>query len=89
MAIMHQGAIVYKGAPVDALEELRGKVWQKSIEREDLPTYKAQLQVISEKMVGGKPQIHVLSDTDPGEGFEQVAPNLEDVFFTRTHAYVS
>jgi ABC-2 type transport system ATP-binding protein len=89
MAIMHQGAIVYKGAPVDALEGLRGKVWQKSIQREDLPTYKAQLQVISEKMVGGRPQIHVLSDTDPGEGFEQVAPNLEDVFFTRTHAYVS
>ncbi len=34
-------------------------------------------------MVAGKPQIHILSNDDPGDGFAAVAPNLEDVFFTK------
>lgn len=34
-------------------------------------------------MVGGKPLIHVFSEGDPGNGFEPIAPNLEDVFFSR------
>jgi hypothetical protein len=34
-------------------------------------------------MVGGKPLIHVFSESNPGDGFEQVQPNLEDVFFSK------
>ena len=34
-------------------------------------------------MVGGKPMIHISSEVDPMNGFEQVRPNLEDVFFSR------
>jgi hypothetical protein len=34
-------------------------------------------------MVGGKPLIHVYSEASPGNGFEQVKPNLEDVFFSQ------
>jgi len=33
--------------------------------------------------VGGKPFIHVFSETDPQNGFEAVKPNLEDVFFSK------
>jgi len=34
-------------------------------------------------MVAGNPLIHVLSESNPGDGFVQVEPNLEDVFFTK------
>ena len=34
-------------------------------------------------MVAGKPLIHVLNDSNPGAGFESIAPNLEDVFFSK------
>lgn len=88
MAIMNLGEIVYKGSPANALTELSGKVWMKTIDREELDTYKAQHQVISDKMVAGNPQIHVLSDTHPGEGFVQVEPNLEDAFFTKINESV-
>jgi hypothetical protein len=27
--------------------------------------------------------IHIYSETPPGDGFERVAPNLEDVYFSR------
>jgi hypothetical protein len=42
-------------------------------------------QVISNKMVAGKPQLHVLSDSNPGDGFVSVDPDLEDVFFSKIH----
>jgi len=86
MAIMNFGKIVYKGTPADALSELNGKVWRKTIERSEKEQYKKMYNVISDKMVAGRPQIHVLSDNNPGNGFVNVDPNLEDVFFTRIHS---
>jgi ABC-type multidrug transport system ATPase subunit len=84
-AIMNLGRIVYKGSPSAALDELKGQVWMKLVEREELDHLKTIHEVISDKMVAGKPQIHVLSDTNPGDGFISVEPNLEDVFFVKTN----
>lgn len=83
MAIMNLGQIVYQGAPQNAIDELNGKVFQKLVERERLDEYANSFSIISNKMVGGKPLIHVLSDSNPGNGFEPVRPNLEDVFFSK------
>lgn len=83
MAIMNLGNIVFKGAPQSAIDELKGKVFQKIISRGELDEYGANYPIISNKMVGGQPLIHVFSENNPGNGFEQVAPNLEDVFFSK------
>ena len=39
--------------------------------------------VLSSRLVGGRPVIHVHSASDPGDGFAPVAPDLEDVYFQR------
>ncbi len=83
MAIMNLGEIVFKGAPQTAIEDLSGKVYQKIVKREELDNYAKEYSIISNKMVGGKPLIHVFSESNPGDGFEQVQPNLEDVFFSK------
>jgi ABC-type multidrug transport system ATPase subunit len=83
-AVMNLGQIVYHGSPEDAIAELNGKVWQKQVSREDLESYQQKYQVISDKMVAGKPQIHIFQTENPNEGFSSVKPNLEDVFFTKT-----
>jgi len=83
MAIMNGGKLVFHGAPQNAIDELDGKVYQKVVEREELDAYAANYAIISNKMVGGKPFIHVYSETDPQNGFEPVRPNLEDVFFSK------
>lgn len=83
MAIMNLGQLVYQGTPSNVLQELKGKVWQKSIARNQVEEYQKNYKVISDKMVAGNPLIHVLSESNPGDGFEQVEPNLEDVFFTK------
>ena len=83
MAIMDAGQIVYQGTPQNAIDELEGKVYQRIVAREDLEIFAKMYAIISNKMVGGKPFIHVFSETNPGNGFELVKPNLEDVFFSR------
>ena len=83
MAIMNLGQIVYHGAPQDAINELDGKVFQKIVSRENLNDYAKEYSIISNKMVGGRPLIHISSDTNPLNGFEMVKPDLEDVFFSK------
>ena len=85
MAIMNNGSLVYKGSPITVIEELNGKVWRKQIDRTELKAHMDNYQVISHKMVAGKPQLHVLSDSNPGDGFVGVDPDLEDVFFSKIH----
>lgn len=83
MAIMNRGRIVYKGSPSDAVENIRGMVYEKTINREELEGHQDQYEIISEKLVAGKPIIHIWSESNPGEGFKPVEPSLEDVFFSR------
>ncbi len=85
MAIMDEGRIVYHGSPQNAINELNNKVYEKMISREELEEYNKTYSVISNKMVGGKPLIHILSDENPLNGFQLVSPDLEDVFFTKTN----
>jgi ABC-2 type transport system ATP-binding protein len=83
MAIMNTGQIVYQGTPQNAIDALEGKVFRRIVAREELETYANNYAIISNKMVGGQPLIHVFSETNPENGFELVKPNLEDVFFSR------
>jgi len=85
MAIMDQGQIVYYGSPKNAIGQLEGQVYQKMVSREDLAGYANTYSVISNKMVGGQPLIHILSSSHPENGFEPVHPDLEDVFFSKTN----
>jgi ABC-type multidrug transport system ATPase subunit len=83
MAIMNFGEIVYHGSPSNAIEELNSKVYQKMVDRSELEQYASDYKIISNKMVGGQPLIHIYSDEHPQNGFKQVTPNLEDVFFSK------
>jgi ABC-type multidrug transport system ATPase subunit len=83
MAIINRGEVVLQGEPRRILDEVRGFIWRKTIERNQLASYKSNMQVISSKLAAGSTVIHVYSVEDPGDGFEQVSPDLEDVYFHR------
>ncbi len=82
MAIISKGNIVRQGAPNALTAELNGKVWRAFIAKGELDQAKSQFNVILSRLVGGRTLIHVVSDTNPGSGFEPVVPDLEDVYFT-------
>jgi ABC-2 type transport system ATP-binding protein len=83
MAIMDRGKVLFSGNTDDALYAIKGKVWEISIAKNELSEYQKNYKVISNKLVGGKPLIHVFSDTIPNEHFVSAEENLEDVFFAR------
>ncbi len=83
MAIINQGKVCLKGQPLEILESLKGKVYKKTIEKEELKIYKKNYKVISEKLFLGKPTIHILSDKNPGDGFSLTNAELEDVYFSK------
>ena len=83
MAIIHNGQVLYEGKPDAAIQGLQGRIWQRSIEKSELPDYEQKFRVVSNKLVGGRPSLHVYGEALPGDGFIPSAPDLEDVFFTK------
>ena len=82
-----EGRVVYSGVPFDAVKELEGRIWERSVEKDELAQFREAHHVLSTKLVAGRPLIRVLDDQDPGNGFVQVKSDLDDVFFamTRNH----
>jgi len=82
MAIINQGRVLYAGQPQAAMHELKGRIWERTIEKAELAEYQQEYAVISTKLLAGQPQLHVLGDDLAPEGFQAVEPSLEDVFFS-------
>jgi ABC-type multidrug transport system ATPase subunit len=82
MAIINQGQVCLQGNPLQILEGLKDKVYRKTIDKAELNGYKENYQVISERLFLGKPTIHIVSDTNPGDGFSLINAELEDVYFS-------
>jgi ABC-type multidrug transport system ATPase subunit len=81
MAIIAGGRIVRTGAPHDLIVSMRGRVWRKAIEKEDLAAYRERFDVISTRLREGRTVVHAVADQAPEAGFEPVEAGLEDVYF--------
>jgi ABC-2 type transport system ATP-binding protein len=86
MAIIAGGRIVGEGAPSDLIGKLQGRVWRKTIPREDLEADRARFHIISTRLLAGRTVINVLADAQPDPGFEAVPGGLEDVYFATLSA---
>ncbi|BDD06456.1 ABC transporter ATP-binding protein [Aureibacter tunicatorum] len=86
MAVMNFGKILFNGTPNEAIDMLNGQIWEKTISRHEIDDYEKNFEVISKKMVAGQTLIHVVSNTQPELGFENIKPNLEDVFFSQINS---
>jgi len=91
MAIVNKGKVLLTGEPAAAIAALRAQVWRKQVTKAELPSYETRFTVLSTRLVGGQPVIHVFSADAPEPGFEPVEPDLEDVYFQRLrqHARVA
>lgn len=82
MAIIKEGRVLRTGRPQAAIDEMQGRTWMKVIEKTELARYQQELVVISVRLTGGRTVIHVCSDRQPDPTFTEVAPDLQDVYFT-------
>ncbi|WP_273273319.1 ABC transporter ATP-binding protein [Maribacter polysiphoniae] len=80
MTIMNRGRILKTGKPKELIEDLKGKIWSKFIDNDELEIYQSNLKVISQQLIERQLQITVFATTQP-EGFSPVGPILEHVYF--------
>jgi len=83
MAIINKGEVILKGKPLELIEQVQGKVYQKIIDRSEFELYKSQYQVINETFFMGKPVVQIMSNSNPGNGFEPIDAGLEEVYFSQ------
>ena len=81
MAIIKYGKVKLVGEPLTLVKDLKAQVWTGLVTKKDFKNIKNDHQVISSKLSMGKVQIRVLSDQEPIDGFKQVDPEIEDLYF--------
>jgi ABC-2 type transport system ATP-binding protein len=81
MAIIALGQVLLSGEPTEAMRSLEGRVWRRAVPTSAIEDYQKRFTVLSTRLNGGRTIVHVLGDGKPEEGFEVVAPDLEDVYF--------
>lgn len=81
MAIIKDGKVKLVGEPLTLVKELKAQVWTGLVKKKDFKNVKNDHQVISSKLSMGKVQIRVLNDQEPIDGFKQVDPEIEDLYF--------
>jgi ABC-type multidrug transport system ATPase subunit len=82
LAIIDRGEILLEAEPAKAIAGLRGKIWRRTVNRDELPALEHSLPVVSTKLMAGKTIAHVYADSPPGAEFEAVEPDMKDVYFT-------
>lgn len=86
MAIMNGGRILSHQTPTKATEAIKGQIWTKNIDRDDLEKYESEFNVISSNFNQDNTlNIRVHSLEQPDESFDSKTPELEDVYFVTLH----
>lgn len=82
MAILNGGKLLNHHKPIDAINHLKGKIWNKTINKDHLEEYTSKFDVISRNYNQDHSlNIRVYNDTKPGDSFESIQPDLSDVYF--------
>jgi ABC-type multidrug transport system ATPase subunit len=81
MAIINKGQVLISATPSEAIRNIENRIWRRVIKKEEMANY-ANLNIVSHKLVGGKIDLHVYSDSKPDSEFDLIDPTLEDVYFS-------
>ena len=82
MAVIQTGRILLETEPHQAVRRLEGRIWRRVVTPSELEELRRGEALISTRLQGGKRIAHVYADGKPGDGFEQVPPDLKDVYFS-------
>jgi ABC-2 type transport system ATP-binding protein len=81
MAIINKGHLLLCGKTQELIDEVSCKIWARFVDKKELASFQQRHAVISTRLLSGRTLIHVYSDDDPGDGFEEAIGDLEDLYF--------
>lgn len=83
VAIMKNGTLITYGNQENLIAQISGKVFETSIQKEDLNRFKSEYTVVSTARKAGQLVVRYLSDTPPVNAVRKEA-NLEDAYLNLT-----
>lgn len=81
MAIIDKGQVLLTGNPLELMGRLKGKIWEKTLRRDELPACQQTYQVISTRFFVGNIIARIFANRLPDASCISVSPTLEDVYF--------
>ena len=82
IAVIDKGRILLHSSQPDALKNIKGKIWMKVINRDELERTESEFQLLSSKYNDDNSlTVRIFSVTDPENGFMPDEPELEDLYF--------
>jgi ABC-type multidrug transport system ATPase subunit len=82
MAILNGGRILKHIKPQDSTNEIKNKIWTKSVSRENLEDAEKEFNILSSNYnIDNSLTIRVFSEKNPGKEFKKADPQLDDVYF--------
>jgi ABC-2 type transport system ATP-binding protein len=81
MAILARGRVVAEGNPDRLLARLTGRVWTRTVRRDDVARWEREHLVLSTQLHAGVMRLRLLADTAPDGECEATPPTLDDVYF--------
>ena len=88
MGIMGDGELITRGSPDELVARVEGKLYRKTVDKAEARVIKKEKQLTSARLRKGEVVTSIFSETDPGDGFEQAKPLLEDAYFAHLYKYV-
>ena len=82
MAIIDKGHILLEAEPLRAVAEMEGRVWERLVSKEELPSIEREHTLLSTKLLSGRTLVRVCSDSAPSPAFHAAEPDLQDVYFS-------
>jgi ABC-2 type transport system ATP-binding protein len=86
MAVIDRGEVITQGEPAVLARELQGRIWQKVVAKAAVAGLQEKLRVISTRLAAGRTVVRVHAPAPPEPGWEEVQPEVEDVYFSAIRA---
>lgn len=88
MGIMGGGELITRGSPDEMIGRVTGKLYRKIVDKTEARALKKEMNVTAARLRKGDVIVSVISDGDPGNGFEAAKPLLEDAYFAHLYKFV-
>ena len=86
MAVIGNREVLFRGSPVQIIESVKGKIWEKEIDPGELPECEKKFLVTSSHIKLGKMSVDVYSAELPDSSFRAKEPDMEDAYFAVIHS---
>jgi len=82
-AVISKGKVLLTGDPKEATGRVKGRIWQRIVDRDQLATVTGSgLPIVSTRLQSGRTVVRAYGESAPAQGFEPVEADLEDVYFS-------